>query len=396
MKFLRNALDKIKPNFEKGGRFEKLHPAYDAFETFAFVPKETTPTKGAQIRDAVDMKRMMMTVIIAMVPCLLFGIWNVGHQHFLALGQAEAALWDKLVVGLWVTLPVIVVSYAVGLGIEFYFAIRRGHSVNEGYLVSGMLIPLIMPPTIPLWQVAVATAFAVVVAKEVFGGTGMNILNVAMTARAFLYFAYPGNMAGATDVWVYTGGQKIVDGYAGATALGIVADKGTSDAVASLGSFFSFENLFLGFVPGSIGETSTLMCLVGALILIATGVGSWKIIVSGFLGAYLMGLLFNIIPGGNAFMALPAHYHLAMGGLAFGIVFMATDPVSAAQTEVGKWYYGFLIGALTVLIRVFNPAYPEGIMLAVLLMNVLAPTIDYFVVDANKRRRLKRLKLKTA
>ncbi len=395
MKFIRTTLDKIKPAFEKGGRFEKLHPAYDAFETFAFVPKHTTPAKGAQIRDAVDMKRLMMTVIIAMVPALLFGIWNTGHQHFLALGQ-EGTFVQEILIGAWVVLPVIIVSYSVGLGIEFYFAIQRGHSVNEGYLVTGMLIPLVMPPTIPLWQVAVATAFAVVVAKEVFGGTGMNVLNIAMTARAFLYFAYPGNMAGDTSVWVYTGGEKIVDGYTGATALGIAADPATQNAVASFGSFFSFENLFIGAIPGSIGETSALMCIIGAAILIFTGVGSWKIIVSGFLGAYLMGLLFNIIPGGNAFAQLPAHYHLVMGGLAFGIVFMATDPVSAAQTEVGKWYYGFLIGALTVLIRVFNPAYPEGIMLAVLLMNVFAPLIDYYVIDANKKRRLKRLKLKTA
>lgn len=395
MKFIRNTLDNIRPAFEKGGRFEKLHPAYDAFETFAFVPKHTTPAKGAQIRDAVDMKRMMMTVIIAMVPALIFGIWNTGHQHFLATGK-EGTLIQELLIGAWVVLPVVVVSYAVGLGIEFYFAIQRGHSVNEGYLVTGMLIPLVMPPTIPLWQVAVATAFAVVVAKEVFGGTGMNILNIAMTARAFLYFAYPGNMAGATDVWVYTGGEKIVDGYTGATALGIAADPNTQNAVASFGSFFSLENLFIGAIPGSIGETSALMCLIGAAILIFTGVGSWKIIVSGFLGAYLMGLLFNVIPGGNAFTQLPAHYHLVLGGLAFGIVFMATDPVSAAQTELGKWYYGFLIGALTVLIRVFNPAYPEGIMLAVLLMNVFAPLIDYYVIDANKKRRLKRLKLKTA
>lgn len=396
MKFVRNTLDSIRPAFEKGGRFEKLHPAYDAFETFAFVPKHTTPKVGAQIRDAIDLKRMMMTVIIAMVPALLFGIWNVGHQHFLAVGNLEASFVDKMITGAWVVLPVVIVSYAVGLGIEFYFAVQRGHSVNEGYLVTGMLIPLVMPPTIPLWQVAIATAFAVVVAKEVFGGTGMNILNIAMTARAFLYFAYPGDMAGSTNVWVYTGGEKIVDGYAGATALGIAADQNTTDALASFGSFFSFENLFIGAVPGSIGETSALMCLIGAGILIFTGVGSWKIIASGFIGAYLMAALFYVIPGGNAFMSVPPHYHLIMGGLAFGVVFMATDPVSAAQTEVGKWYYGFLIGALTVLIRVFNPAYPEGIMLAVLLMNVFAPLIDYYVVDANKKRRIKRLNLKTA
>ncbi|MEO1653919.1 MAG: NADH:ubiquinone reductase (Na(+)-transporting) subunit B [Bacteroidota bacterium] len=397
MKFLRDILDKQKPLFEKGGKFEKYHPAFDAFETFAFVPNHTSASKGAHIKDAIDMKRLMMTVIIAMVPCLLFGIWNVGHQHFLALGDTTATLMDKIWIGLYVTVPIIVVSYGVGLGIEFYFAIRRGHSVNEGYLVTGMLIPLIMPPTIPLWQVALATAFAVIIAKEVFGGTGMNILNIAMTARAFLYFAYPGNMAGDTNVWVYTAGTKInPDVYSGATALSLAAEPSSEGAVSALGSFYSLENLFMGFIPGSIGETSTLMVLIGAAILIITGVGSWKIIVSAFGGAYLMGLLFNALAGGNSFMALPAHYHLIIGGIAFGIVFMATDPVSAAQTEVGKWYYGFLIGALTVLIRVFNPAYPEGIMLAVLLMNVFAPLIDYYVIDANKKRRLKRFKLKTA
>ncbi len=395
MKFLRDILDKQKPLFEKGGKFEKLHPAFDAFETFAFVPNETTPGRGAHVRDAIDLKRLMMTVIIAMVPCLLFGIWNVGHQHYLATGVADATFLDKIAIGAWVVIPLVILSYAVGLGIEFYFAVRKGHSVNEGYLVTGMLIPLIMPPTLPWWQIALATAFAVIVAKEVFGGTGMNILNVAMTARAFLYFAYPGDMAGSSDVWVYTGGQEMVDAYTGATALGVAADPNTTNAVASFGEFFSFQNLFLGIVPGSIGETSALMVLIGAIILIATDVASWRTIVFGFIGAYLMGLLFNAV-GSNAFTNLPAHYHLVMGGISFGIVFMATDPVSSAQTEMGKIWYGFLIGALTVLIRVFNPAYPEGIMLAVLLMNVFAPLIDYFVIEANKNRRLKRLKLKTA
>jgi Na+-transporting NADH:ubiquinone oxidoreductase subunit B len=393
MKFLRKTFDKWKPAFEKGGKYEKLHPAFDAFETFLFVPKQTAPKLGAHIRDAVDMKRMMITVVIAMLPCLIFGIWNVGRQHFLGLGKTGTFM-EEITIGLWVTLPIIVVSYAVGLGIEFYFAVRKGHSVNEGYLVSGMLIPLIMPPTIPLWQVAVATAFAVVIGKEVFGGTGMNILNVAMTARAFLYFAYPGNMAGGSEVWVYTGGEKLADSYSGATALSIAAsaDKNAPDIVATFGNFFSFENMFMGYIPGSIGETSTLMVLIGAAILILTGVGSWKIIVSGFAGAYVTGLLFNVLPNANPFMLLPSHYHLVMGGLAFGIVFMATDPVTACQTELGKWIYGFLIGVMTLLIRVFNPAYPEGIMLAVLLLNVFAPLIDYVIVDANKNKRLKRFK----
>jgi Na+-transporting NADH:ubiquinone oxidoreductase subunit B len=406
MQFLRKILDKQKPNFEKGGKFEQLHPVFDAFETFLFVPNHTAPNIGAQIRDAVDMKRLMMTVIIAMLPCLIFGMWNVGHQHYLAIGQ-EASLIQKLWIGLYVTLPIIIVSYTVGLGIEFYFAVRKGHSVNEGYLVSGMLIPLILPPTIPLWQVALATAFAVVIGKEVFGGTGMNVLNVAMTARAFLYFAYPAQMAGST-VWVYLADGKTVDGYSGATALGIAAEvsaatpKGQAISGVVQTAFekswtpglFSEWNLFWGAIPGSIGETSTLMCLIGALILIATGVGSWKIIVSAFAGTYLTGLLLNALAV-NPFMALPAHYHIIMGGVAFGIVFMATDPVTAAHTETGKWIYGFMIGLMTVLIRVFNPAYPEGIMLAVLLMNVFAPLIDFYVVDANKNRRKKRMKYAT-
>jgi Na+-transporting NADH:ubiquinone oxidoreductase subunit B len=339
----------------------------------------------------------MMTVIIAMVPCLLFGIWNVGHQHFLAIGQASAALGDKVMVGLVQVLPIVVVSYGVGLGIEFVFATIRRHPVNEGFLVTGMLIPLVMPPDIPLWQVAVATAFAVIIGKEAFGGTGMNVLNVALTARAFLYFAYPTDISGS--VWTYLGTAKAVAGYSGATPLSIAAESvatGTN-VVSQLSSFgagwnegvFTFNNMFLGIMPGCIGETSTLMCLIGALILVATGAGSWKVIVSVFGGAYGMGLLLNII-GGNAFMEMPAHYHLVIGGLAFGAVFMATDPVTASQTETGKWIYGILIGVFTVLIRVFNPAYPEGIMLAILLMNVFAPLIDYYVVSANKNRRLKR------
>ncbi|TAF99061.1 MAG: NADH:ubiquinone reductase (Na(+)-transporting) subunit B [Cytophagia bacterium] len=424
MKFLRNILDKVKPNFEKGGKFEKLHPAYDAFETFAFVPNHTTPAKGSQIRDGVDLKRMMVTVIVAMLPCLFFGMWNVGYQHHLATGAAPEML-TQLLIGAWVVLPVVAVSYAVGLGIEFYFAIRNGHSVNEGYLVSGMLIPLILPPTIPLWQVALCTGLAVLVAKEVFGGTGMNILNIAMTARAILYFAYPVSMAGSS-VWAYLGkpfdlnaaifGAKnlaTVEGYSGATALGIVAEhsanltkakqafEGQGVAILSKADdwskteVFSDWNMFMGWIPGSIGETSTLMCLIGAAILIFTGVGSWKIIVSAFAGTYLMAYLMNLLAI-NAFMGLPAHYHIVMGGVAFGIVFMATDPVTATHTETGKWIYGFLIGVLTVLIRVFNPAYPEGIMLAVLLMNVFAPLIDFYVIDANKQRRKKRLKYVTA
>ncbi|MCZ8069795.1 MAG: NADH:ubiquinone reductase (Na(+)-transporting) subunit B [Bacteroidota bacterium] len=397
MKFLHDQIEKIKPHFMKGGKWEKHYYSFEALETFLFAPATTNGAKGAQIRDAIDLKRLMMTVIIAMVPCLLFGIWNVGHQHFLAIGQAGATLGDKITVGLIQVLPIVVVSYGVGLGIEFVFATIRRHPVNEGFLVTGMLIPLVMPPDIPLWQVAVATAFAVIIGKEAFGGTGMNVLNVALTARAFLYFAYPTDISGS--VWTYLGDAKAVAGYSGATPLSIAAESvaaGTS-VVSQLNSFgagwnegvFTFNNMFMGIMPGCIGETSTLMCLIGALILVATGAGSWKVIVSVFGGAYGMGLLLNII-GGNAFMEMPAHYHLVIGGLAFGAVFMATDPVTASQTETGKWIYGILIGVFTVLIRVFNPAYPEGIMLAILLMNVFAPLIDYYVITANKNRRLKR------
>lgn len=397
MKFLRNQLDKVKHSFEKGGKLEKYYYAYEAIDTFLFAPNSTNGVKGSQIRDAIDLKRLMITVIVSMVPCLLFGIWNVGHQHFLAIGQPDAALGDKIWIGAIQVVPIIIISYGVGLGIEFLFATLRRHPVNEGYLVTGMLIPLVMPPDIPLWQVAVATAFAVVIGKEAFGGTGMNVVNIALTARAFLYFAYPTDISGS--VWTYLGDGQAVAGYSGATPLSIAGDAVTSGAnvVESFGSFgagwndgvYTLSNLFMGLRPGSIGETSTLMCLIGAAILIATGAGSWKIIVSVFGGAYMMGLFLNLV-GGNAFLEMPAHYHLVIGGLAFGAVFMATDPVTASQTESGKWVYGLLIGMFTVLIRVFNPAYPEGIMLAILLMNVFSPLIDYFVVSANKKRRLQR------
>lgn len=397
MKFLRDTFDKAKHQFEKGGKYHKYFYLFEAIDTFNFSPNTVTGVKGAQIKDAVDLKRLMMTVVIAMVPCLLFGIWNVGHQHFIATGGA-GSMGDKIMIGLVQVLPVVLVAYTAGGIVEVIFAVIRKHPINEGFLVTGMLIPLVMPPDIPLWQVAVATVFAVVIAKEAFGGTGMNILNVALTARAFLYFAYPANISG--DVWTYLPeGAKTVAGYSGATPLAVAAETLTNktSVVSSFEAFgsgwadniYSFSNMFFGFIPGCIGETSTLMCLIGALILIATGVGSWKIIVSVFAGAYVTGLLFNAI-GVNEFMLMPAHYHLVIGGLAFGAVFMATDPVTAAQTETGKWIYGFFIGLLTVLIRVFNPAYPEGIMLAILLMNVFAPLIDYYVVSANKKRRLQR------
>lgn len=397
MKFLRDTLDKAKHNFEKGGKYHKYYYVFEALDTFHFSPNTVTPTTGAQVRDAVDLKRLMMTVVIAMVPCLAFGVWNVGYQHFLALGQAASA-GEIITVGLIQVLPIVLVAYVAGGLVEVVFVVLRKHPLNEGYLVTGMLIPLVMPPDIPLWQVAVASIFAVVIAKEAFGGTGMNILNVALTARAFLYFAYPLQISG--EVWTYLpAGAKTVAAYSGATPLAVAAQASTEgeSVVQAFNSFgagwadnlYSFSNMFFGFMPGCIGETSTLMCLIGAFILIATGVGSWKIIAGVFLGAWGMGAFLNLIAV-NEFMAMPAHYHLVIGGLAFGAVFMATDPVTATQTEAGKWVYGLLIGLLTVLIRVFNPAYPEGIMLAILFMNVMAPLIDYVVVSANKKRRLSR------
>lgn len=395
MKFIQKAFDSIEHHFEKGGKWEKFYPIYEGHRTILFAPKITTPEKGVQVRDAVDLKRMMFTVIIAMIPCLIFGMWNVGHQHYLATG-IEATLLDKFIIGAMKVIPIVIVSYVVGLGIEFTICVIRQHPINEGYLVTGMLIPLVMPASIPLWQVALATAFAVIIAKEAFGGTGMNILNVALTARAFLYFAYPSDISG--DVWTWLGDKEPVAAYSGATPLAIGAETvsgGSTEPVVSQfnnawsAGIYDFWNMFIGIMPGSIGETSTLMCLIGAAILIITGVGSWKIIAGVFGGAYVMGLIFNLI-GANEFMAMPPHYHWVIGGLAFGAVFMATDPVSAAQTELGKWVYGILIGVITVLIRVFNPAYPEGIMLAILFMNVFAPLIDYYVVEANKKRRLQR------
>ncbi len=407
MKFLHDILEKQKPMFDKGGKLHRFYYLFEAGESFAFTPSTTTPAKGAHIRDAIDLKRMMMTVVIAMIPALLFGIWNVGYQHFLATGNPDAALLDIILVGSIQVLPIVIVAYTAGGIVEVVFAIIRKHPVNEGFLVTGMLIPLTMPPDIPLWQVALATVFAVIIAKEAFGGTGMNILNVALTARAFLYFAYPTDISGS--VWTYLGDKTPVDGYTGATALSIASEApmGTTvDAAlqtatsswAGAETMFSIQNMFLGAIPGSIGETSALMALVGAIILIAAGVASWKIMLSGVVGAIVMGLIFNLAGGSldadttyaAAFMQMPSYYHLIMGGFAFGIVFMATDPVSAAQTETGKWVYGFFIGLLTVLIRVFNPAYPEGIMLAILLMNVFAPLIDFYVINANKNRRLKR------
>ncbi|MDG1756495.1 MAG: NADH:ubiquinone reductase (Na(+)-transporting) subunit B [Bacteroidia bacterium] len=393
MKFLRDQIDKLKPTFSEGGKLSFLHSTFDAFETFLFVPNHTTQS-GSHIRDGIDLKRTMFIVIIAMLPALMFGLWNVGHQQSLALTGADGSLWDNFFVGLIQTLPIIIVSYGVGLGIEMGFAQFRGHPVNEGFLVTGMLIPLCMPPDVPLWMVGLATAFSVVIGKEVFGGTGMNLLNPALTARMFLYIGYPSSMSG-DSVWTFLPeGSKTVDGYSGATNLGELASataegKPWSDDILSA----SIMDSFWGNIQGSIGETSVVACLIGAVILISAGVGSWKIMVSTILGGLFMGWIFNISVADGAYMDMPAYYHLIIGGFMFGAIFMTTDPVSAAQTEKGKWIYGFLIGVLTVLIRVFNPGYPEGIMMAILLMNVFAPLIDYYVVQSNIKTRLNRVKV---
>ena len=385
MSYLRRKLDQIKRPFAKGEKWERFAPAVNAFDTFLFVPNHTT-TKGAHIRDAVDLKRTMITVIIALLPALVYGIYNTGYQHFSQLGT-EFTFMDAFIHGAWKIVPMIVVSYVVGLTIEFAFAVYRGHEVNEGYLVTGLLIPMIMPVDIPLWMVAISVAFAVLIAKEAFGGTGMNILNPALTARAFAFFAYPTYMSG-NKVWVSEAGA--LDAVSGETILGSLA------AGQSVG-YSTFE-MFQGAIPGSIAETSTLWILVGALILIFTGVGSWRIMVGGVIGAAVTGFLFNLW-GANALMSFDWLNHLVVGGFAFGIVFMATDPVSAAQTLKGKWIYGILVGIFCIMIRVFNPAYPEGVMLAILLMNVFAPTIDHYVIEGNIKKRTKRwakAQLKTA
>ena len=378
MKFLRDKIDQIKKPFEKGQKFEKFAPAINALDTFLYVPNHTTK-HGAHIRDAVDLKRTMITVVLALVPALLFGIYNAGYQHFIQIEGSDMSFGNLFFHGLWKVLPMIIVSYAVGLGIEFAFAIFRGHEVNEGYLVSGLLIPMVMPVDLPLWMLAISVAFAVVIGKEAFGGTGMNIFNPALLARAFAFFAYPTFMSG-DKIWVSD--ATTIDGVSGETILGSLAQ---GKEVA-----YSTMDMFLGFIPGSIGETSVLAILIGAFILIATGVGSWKIMVSGVIGAALTAMMFNAI-GLTALMNFDWINHLVVGGFAFGIVFMATDPVSAAQTDKGKIIYGLLIGFFSIMIRVFNPAYPEGVMLAILLMNTLAPTIDYFVVNGNISKRKKRL-----
>ncbi len=381
MDSLRKKLDKIKPHFEEGGKLSKLRSVFEGFEAFMFVSNKVT-VKGSHIRDNIDLKRTMTVVIIALLPALLFGSYNTGLQHFRSVGT-DPSILQAFWFGFLRILPLIIVSYVVGLGIEFIAAQIRGHEINEGFLVTGLLIPLIMPVDVPLWMLALGTAFAVILGKEVFGGTGMNVFNPALLARAFVFFSYPGWMTG-DNVWTegLMKGQNIIDGFSGATPLSM----GASGDFAGLPSFM---NMFIGTIPGSVGETSTIAILIGAFILIVTGMGSWKIIVSVFGGGLLMGLLLNAIAA-NPYMEIPFYYHFAMGGFAFGAVFMATDPVTASQTEKGKWIYGLLIGILSVLFRVLNPAYPEGVMLAILLMNMFSPLIDHFVIQSNIKRRLRR------
>lgn len=388
MESLKNFFERTKPYVQKGAKYHWLHSVHDAFFTFLFVPDKTAKT-GTHVHDYIDLKRAMSIVVLSLVPALLFGMYNVGYQHFLAIGElAETGFWNIFLYGLIKVLPIVIVSYAVGLGFEFMFAQMRGHEVNEGFLVTGMLIPLVMPVETPLWMVGVATAFAVIIGKEVFGGTGMNIWNPALVARAFLFFAYPAQMSG-NAVWIALDeGDRVVDGFTGATPMADAAA-----AMAEDGFNFSVADAFFGFIPGSIGETSVVAILIGALILIVTGIGNWKIMLSTLVGGVAMGLILNIFGGNNFYMSLPFWQHLLLGGFMFGAVFMATDPVSAAQTERGKWIYGFLIGVLAILIRVVNPAFPEGMMLAILLMNTFAPLIDHYVVQGHVKRRLKRAKV---
>lgn len=400
MNALRKQIDKIKPAFTKGGRFSALESVFDGFETFLFVPNTTSKRRGAHVHDAIDSKRTMSVVIFALLPALLFGMYNVGLQHNIAVG-VEASFWSTFFYGFLSVLPQIIVSYAVGLGIEFIIAQMKHEEIQEGFLVTGILIPMIIPVETPLWMIAVATAFAVVFAKEVFGGTGYNVFNVALITRAFLFFSYPAAMSG-DSVWVRLsstfglgGAEKAVDGFSGATPLGqIAAAKGMlPDIHNTLGGPLTDWDAFLGFLPGSVGEVSTLAILIGACILIYTGIASYKIMVSGVVGVVVMAAVFNAF-GTTPAMQVSALHHLIYGGFAFGIVFMATDPVTAARTEAGKWVYGFLIGVMVVFIRVLNAGYAEGMMLAILLMNTFAPLIDYIVVERNTQKRLKRLSAK--
>ena len=399
MKALRKFIDKIKPNFEAGGKLEMFHSVFEGLETFLFVPN-TTSRSGVHIHDNIDSKRAISVVILALIPALLFGMYNVGYQHYLAIGQ-DAGFVMTFLFGLLAVLPKIVVAYVVGLGIEFTAAQMRGHEIQEGFLVTGMLIPMIVPVDTPLWMIAVATAFAVIFAKEVFGGTGMNIFNVALVTRAVLFFSYPGKMSG-DNVFVRTsdtfglGAGSVVEGYSGATPLGQVAVNAgdTLNLTNIVGEPISLWDSFVGLIPGSIGETSTLAILIGASILLYTKIASWRIMLSVFVGGVVMGYICNFfatpaIPG----TLLSPWEQICLGGFAFAAVFMATDPVTGSRTQTGQYIYGFLIGVIAIIIRVYNSGYPEGAMLAVLLMNVFAPLIDYFVVEANIKRRQKRAKI---
>jgi len=389
MDFLRKKLDEIRKPFNKGGKFEKFAPAINSFDTLLFVPKHNT-TKGSHIRDGVDLKRTMVTVIIALLPAMFFGMYNIGYQHYSQLGE-NTDLLTCMIFGAWKFLPMLVVSYGVGLAIEFGFAIYNNHEVNEGYLVSGMLIPLIMPIDFPLWMLAISVIFAVFIGKEAFGGTGMNIFNPAMIARAFAFFSYAPQMSG-DKVWVAD--ASTVDAISGETILGMLAanqDKAEALVSGAANASWSVMEMVLGYIPGSVGETSAIAVLIGAVILIATGVASWRIMLGSVLGCAVMGLIFNQI-GYNSLMSFPWWKHMLVGSFLFATVFMATDPVSGAQTTKGKWIYGFLIGIFGLMIRVFNGAYPEGWMMAILLMNVFAPTIDHYVVEGNIKKRKNRLK----
>lgn len=390
MKFLLKQLHKSKHLFEPGGKLERLYPLYEAQETFLFTPPDTT--QGApHVRDGLDLKRTMITVILALIPPTLFGIYNAGAQYNHVNQIADATVMSNWVEGLLIVMPIILVSYIVGGLLEVLFCIIRKHEINEGFLVTGLLFPLTLPPTIPLWQVAVGIAFGVVIGKEIFGGTGFNVLNPALTARAFLFFAYPAQISGDTVWTVVEDRFDVVEGFTGATPLAVAAavPEGSSVINALKEAGFDWMEMFSGFIGGSIAETSVLPILIGALVLIGMGIGAWRIMAGGVIGLVAAASLLNLLPADqfSPFTQLPFYYHLVMGSFLFGIVYMATDPVSAAATSTGKWIYGILIGALTILIRVGNPAFPEGVMLSILFANVMAPMIDHYVVQAHVRKR---------
>lgn len=395
MKGLKRNIDKIKPNFEKGGKYSKLHSVFDGFYTFLFTPNETSKS-GVHIHDSNDSKRTMIIVVLALLPCCLFGMWNIGYQHYMAIGSADRNLFSLFFYGFWAVLPQILTAYIVGLGIEFIIAQIRGHEIQEGFLVSGILIPMICPVDTPCWMLAVAVAFSVIFVKEVFGGTGYNFLNVALATRAFLFFSYPSKMSG-DNVFVSLGSNVAVDGYSGATPLGQLASAAEPGAIMNdiMGGTLSFQDIFFGLYPGSWGETSTFCILIGALILLLTGMGNWRIMLSALIG----GLAMATVAHNWASPLYPCSYldpitQICLGGFMFAIVFMATDPVTACRTRTGQYIYGVLIGIIAILIRCYNSGYPEGAMLAVLLMNCFAPLIDYCVVNLNIRKRMRRVTLR--